>query len=566
MSLLKKYFHLLIFQCLIASILSQKNYSDNNQFLSLNPLFNITINNSENLFHSKFLQTVHSNFFSKNYYYTILYLGPHHFGQPFIIDTGSSIMTSPFCSINIESNNNKSNKKGPLKCNSNICKLVPADVCLSNSNKFLGGNICSFNIKKFNGDGIKGYYIKDYVYFETDIHNYSNILFNLRKKIFISYSLPIGCTLEEEGKYKYLNNSGILGMNNSPHAIPNLLYNLGIIKKNIFTLCFSLNGGYMSLGEIETKYHKSRIINYIPFLNSNLYYFVKLNSLKIENNETNIIKVPLICKIDSGRKFSYFPSKVLNQIISQFDLYFNNKNFYCDNFLYEDLYGYCASFPEKIFFYLNIFKYLPKVILSFGDKEYIWNPINYFYYFSYNISSNIKIIKFCFGFLVDKSERVTFGANFFHGYDIIFNRAEQKLGFVEADCYRNNLIETQEGNNFNDDLNNSSNKRKFNLVNNNYFNNILFIQGNNTELDNIEFYFNNSVIILLFIIILIVVIIIVLLIFLCRKKKLKTETKNEYIKGIKLHENNQITENKISFEENNNNDNSDKELEENKVL
>ena len=126
--------------------------------------------------------------------------------------------------------------------------------------------------------------------------------------------MPVGCTTGEEGKYKELNTDGILGMSNSPKAVPNLLYNLGIINRNLFTMCFGLRGGYMSLGEIDTTYHKSDI-NYVPLLDSDVYYFIKLNSLKVGKEETNALKIPLVAKIDTGNSISYFPSITFKSFI-----------------------------------------------------------------------------------------------------------------------------------------------------------------------------------------------------------------------------------------------------------
>ena len=135
-------------------------------------------------------------------------------------------------------------------------------------------------------------------------------------------------------------------MSNSTKAVPNLLYNLGIINKNVFTLCFGLRGGYMSLGEIDTTFHKSEIINYVPLLDSETFYFVKLTGLKVANEE-NAIKVPLVAKIDTGNSISYFPSITYKAIISQFKHYCRSGNHSCGNFTYEEEYGVYDESKQK---------------------------------------------------------------------------------------------------------------------------------------------------------------------------------------------------------------------------
>ena len=183
------------------------NENHSKKFRSLKPnlLLNATTENSQKLkLHSKILQTVYSDSFSKNYYYTTLYLGDQKVRQTYIIDTGSSIMSSP-CAPCPECGPHKrpfyydmNHKHKPLKCSSRICKLLPANVCQNKDLKFLEGKACSFNVDR-NRDGIKGYYLRDIVYFETDRHLNLSIL---KKKVFRSYALPVGCTTSEQGKYK----------------------------------------------------------------------------------------------------------------------------------------------------------------------------------------------------------------------------------------------------------------------------------------------------------------------------------------------------------------------------
>ena len=173
-----------------------------------------------------------------------------------------------------------------------------------------------------------------------------------------------------------------------------------------------------------------------------------------------------------------------------------------------------------------------------------------------------------------KSERVILGANFIHGHDIIFNRHAKTLGFVEADCSRGNVIwsrfQTMMGNNvfettdpikMDKELHHSESENKFNLGDNNNEETISFIKGHNTELDKKEFSMINFVILLVSIIIVAIVIIIVLAVLLCGKKNLKYEKQeNEYTPENQPEEINnnsegniESVENKISFEENNNN-------------
>ena len=580
---LRIYFPILIILLSFPSIYSQKKLISQKRSLAPNPFLNATTKNWQKLkLHSKILQTVYSDSFSKNFYYTTLYIGDQKVRQTYIIDTGASIMSSP-CSPCPNCGSHKRpyyydmyHKHKPLKCSSRICKLVPANVCHNKDLKFLDSKTCSFNMDRSSGEGIKGYYMRDIVYFETDRKINLSLL---KKKVYRSYAMPIGCTTAESGKYKELNTDGILGMSNAPNAVPNLLYNLGIINRNIFTMCFGLRGGYMSLGEIDTTFHKSPEINYVPLLDSEIYYFVKLNSLKVGNELNNAIKIPLVAKIDTGNSISYFPSITFKAIISQFKKFCHSGNSSCGNFTYDEEYGYCASFPDRESLFNAVYKNWPEITLTFGDYDYTWKPINYYYY-KFNISSR----KACLGFQTHKSERVILGANFLHGHDIIFNREKKLLGFVEADCSRGNIIwsrfQTMMGNNvfettdpilMDKELHHSESENKFHLGDNNNDQTVSFIQGHNTELDKKEFSMINFIILLVSIIIVAIVLIIVLAVLLCGRKNLKYEKQeNEYTPDDQPEEinntenNNESGENKISFEENINNAD-EKEKEENNV-
>ena len=462
MSYIKKYFHIIIILILIISIISSSKKSNERRRLSVNSSSNSNTKNSQNLqFNSNLIQNVFNTNFSKNLFYTTLYIGSNHIPQNFIIDTSSSLVSFPYG----KKYKNYFKRTNILKCSSRICDYVDANACEDDEKiNYFKSNICSYNIKKFNGDGILGLFFKDIVYFsientennENDVNVNQNANYN--KSIFKSFALPIGCSIRTHGKYRVSNEFGVLGMSNSPKALPNLLYNLGIIKQNIFSLCFnSKGGGYMSLGEINNNYENSNLINYIPLIESNHFYFIKLTSFKFDKNDTNLINVPLNAQIDTSRVISSFPYVVYNKIIKEFNSYCAKLNNSCGTFYNARELGYkyyCSYFPNKKMLFNAIYNYWPKITLSFGDIKYKWHPKNYFFHY-YNSTTNIN--KACFGINNQYSERVSFGINFIKGHNFIFNRAEKKLGFIKSDCSKNNL--------FNNDDNET-----------------IFINGNNKEL------------------------------------------------------------------------------------
>ena len=543
--------------------LDQKQIISENHFRSLNPtpMFNSSSQLATELkLHSKILQTVYSESFSKNYYYTTLYIGQNRVKQTYIIDTGISIMSSP-CSPCEECAKHKRNyylifnkKYKPLKCENKICKILPATNCKYKKDKDLNKKSCSFDIERSVGDGIKGYYLNDIVYFEVD----RNLKLPFQRQQYRSYALPIGCTTGEYGKYKELNPDGIMGVNNNEKSFIGLLYKLKIINRNLFSLCFGLRGGYMSLGEIDTSYHKNESIDYVPLLTSDISYLIQVKGISVgDNNNTIYSKSDAI--IDTGNTISYFPNYIYKSLIKQFKKACENESGKCGDFKFEQEYGYCSSFEDRESLFKAIYEYWPNITLHLNKKKkYIWKPINYYYYY---LKDDQR--KACLGFNSHKSQNIILGTNFIHGHDIIFDRGNQKLGFVPADCSRGNLLLKRFrgfhrhnlplfDNNpalIDKEVHKSEKEGEFKLGDN-YTNDMLeFIQGHNTELDfNNDFQTINFIILLSSLIIVVVVVGVVISALICNKRgQLKYELHEEtYEENYNEEDNN---ENKISFED-----------------
>ena len=163
-------FYLILF--LISLSLTQNNFEA--KLRSLTPKHNENSqkkDSSSNKEQTKLLQTLFTDSSSNNFYYTTLYIGEKRIKQTYLIDTGTNIFSSPCapcdnCGKHKNNYLDPKNKKAndPLNCDSNICKMVPANGCLEKT-KNLHEKTCSFYTKKINGDGLSGYYLSNIVYF-----------------------------------------------------------------------------------------------------------------------------------------------------------------------------------------------------------------------------------------------------------------------------------------------------------------------------------------------------------------------------------------------------------------
>ena len=570
----KLYSQIIIFLLILTLSFSQKSKFKKKP---LKTTFNSTNKFSSTLkFHSKILQTVYSDSFSRNYFYTTLYVGDQKVKQKYLLDTGSSIMSSP-CSPCPKCGSHKNNYfydfnryHKPLECKSNICKLVPANNCKKKNDK--NKNSCSFNYDYNNDDdgnknGIEGYYLRDVVYFETSksknifIYKKNAYLYDNSKLIFRSYAIPIGCTNAEFGEYRNLKTDGIMGLNNSPKSFISVLYNLKIIPENKFSLCFSLRGGYMSLGEINYSYHKKDFIDYVPLLESEDSYLININGLSLNNNE-NFISGKHIASIETRHSKSYFPQFIYKSIIKEFDEYCSKKNYTCGKFDYHAE-GYCAVFNNRSSLFRSLYHW-PNITLHLDDSEYTWRPFNYYYY-----SYNELEYKACLGFDGHKLENIILGSNFINMYDIIFDREYQRLGFVPADCSRENMIWKRLFLNKSLEFMSDPNLMDLEIHKNNEFKLgdntnkeiIEFLEGHNTELETNEFQTFNFIIFLVSMIIVGIFVGVILFVLFCNKKgglkyepreevEYNIEQKNESNDNSNEENNeNQSGDNKISFEE-----------------
>ena len=476
--------------------------SNNLRILKPTPLLNSKTKNVSNLkLHSKLLQTLYSDSFSNNYYYTTLYIGQNKKKQTYIIDTTSKIMSSPcqeckHCGkkkTNYFDNTNKKDLK-PLKCSSKICKTLFSSECSYKKDKKDKNDLliksCSFQSKKQNGEGLDGYYLSNIVYFEEEKNKATNT------KIYRSYAIPIGCTIAEHGNFKSYKEDGIMGLNNGKGSFIDVLYNLKVVDRNLFSLCLGLDGGYMSLGEIDNTYHKSKVIKYVPLLNqTNLYAF---NVFGISVGSNKVEKLKLSAKIDTSTSFTYLPKDLYKLIYNQFIGKCTNKKGKneCGIFKYDSQLGYCATFNNQNSLTKTVNNFWPNIIITLQNKtSFNWLPINYHYYYTQK-----EVKKACLGIKSYSGDSIIFGSNFMHGNDIIFDRKSQLLGFVPADCSNMTLIDKKVI---------IQQKVKINEKNNK--DNVEFIQGHNTELNDSshDFKFINIIIIFSSMIIIIIVLVII---------------------------------------------------------
>ena len=384
-------------------------------------------NNTENLYLRKlsFPSHVYGSAFGLNYYYTNLYLGENMEKQTYIIDTGSTITTSPCikCTKCGKHLNNyfSVDDNSDILCNDNKCKIVKSH-CGSK-------NRCSFSTSYSEGSSLEGVFVNKLIRFGEN--------YNLTEGKYA----PIGCTTSETHLFLTQKADGIMGLANNEHNFISILSKVGALKSDIFGLCLAQMGGYFSMGEINTTYHKEKV-TYIKMERSSLFYSIEMKNIYISDKKLNSYKKSKYqIIIDSGTTISYFPKEVFNEIVEVVNTICNsykNKNA-CGKYEYDKDLGSCFIFENSEHLEKGVFNYWPNFSFILDNEyNYKWTSKQYFFN-----DTNKKRFRACMGFN-HQAWRFTMGSTWMIGHDIIFDIRNKKIGFAEANCDKNINNETMD--------------------------------------------------------------------------------------------------------------------------
>ena len=309
---------------------------------------------------------------------------------------------------------------------------------------------------------------KDKIFINSKI-NINNIISKDKNTIdeFISINTDIECYINKSDFFINKNideRYGILGLNNGNNTFIDTLYNFQIIKEKIFSICLSKNNGYFGLGGnigMDTYIQNGQEINYINILSSeNNFFKLKINSIKINNIK---FENEYLAILDTSKSHTYFPKNLCEQIVANL-LFKNNK-------LEEDSeMGFCSIIKEEeeINFYFNFHD----LHFHFDNYIFIWKAKNYFYK-NKNLNDEHEI-KLCFSFKElnedDNSDnnKIILGTDFMIEHEIIFDKNNQVIAFINTNC--DSLFKE------NTDIEN----------NNNQINNSFNVNYNNTIKENID--------------------------------------------------------------------------------
>jgi hypothetical protein len=205
----------------------------------------------------------------------------------------------------------------------------------------------------------------------------------------------------------------------------------------VFSLCLAGNGGYFSLGGLNTTSHSEKI-TYIPYVESSSYT-VKLYGIKVDDQEIkNVNFLNYGALVDSGTTISYLPSKIFSELEKGLVSFCSKKNRCMGTQKSIKDFNFCLLLNENKNF-LEFTESMPVLSFEFANKTiYHLKPENYMFdYRDYSGDSSEPI--FCLGIVPWESQQIIFGTTWMHEHDIIFDIQHKQIGFAAANCSGRNV-------------------------------------------------------------------------------------------------------------------------------
>jgi hypothetical protein len=303
----------------------------------------------------------------------------------------------------------------------------------------LFGDECTFSQKYTEGSSWVATEVEDMVWLGTP-----NVVESLEvhmSSLAIAYAF--GCQTSSKGLFRKQYADGILGLSIHDTSIVTALYKERLIARNAFSICFTHNGGHLSLGGTlsPSRFHY-QTMQLTPITRSHGYYSVEVTSLSIGNkivvdSETKSHLLADInggkgCILDSGTTDSFFP-KSLNKVVGAAVVDHTN-----------GLTDFSAKFRRHVYTFTE-FQRLPVITLVFTNDVVleIW-PDNYME--NVPLDSITGRAKTWEGTLLltnriylDESKGSVLGANAMFGYDVLFDIQGHQIGIAPANCYSSSI-------------------------------------------------------------------------------------------------------------------------------
>jgi hypothetical protein len=376
--------------------------------------------------------------FHSGSHHAYLYIGSPPQRQTLIVDTGSKAMAfpcktcktcSPCCGTHASPYFDPSQSTTHRVTNCGNCLLEGISSCS------LFGDQCTFSQKYTEGSSWTATEVEDMVWLGTP-----NVVESLEDHMeVLAIAYPFGCQTNTKGLFRKQYADGILGLSIHDTSLVRAFYLEGVISRNAFSLCFTHQGGHLSLGgALSPSVHHYESMKMTPITREHGYYSVEVVSLKIgdsvivdKDTESNLLddmNGGKGCIFDSGTTDSFFPSS-LRKVVGTAVMEYTNGLTDFSTKLRRSLY----SFSD--------FQRLPIITIVFANNVSLsMPPLHYIEDVPMDAATGLakpwaNRITLTNRIYLDEAVGTVLGANSMYGYDVLFDVQRHRMGVAPANCH-----------------------------------------------------------------------------------------------------------------------------------
>ena len=349
-------------------------------------------------------------------HYSYLYVGTPPQRQSVIVDTGSHFTAFP-CS-------------GCVQCGTHTDPYYEIkNSSTAQTPKCLKDQKCLVSQSYTEGSSWHGYKVEDKLWVGGSEVNLLPGGDNYAVKF------AFACQTSETGLFRTQLADGIMGMSNSEDTLPNQLFAQKVTDTKMFSLCYRIGGGIMTIGGVDQRIHTKRGVSYVKSTTKeNGWYTVKLLQIHLLDasngqnftveNDINALNTGKGVIIDSGTTDTYLPSNLLGKFAAAFKKASNNAvNYATGNIVLTE--EQLTKLPTIVF--------TLEGIGGVGGGDTTGPPVEVAMPMA-NYVDSVGGGKYALRvYLTEKSGSVL-GSNFMNGYNIIFDPEANRVGIAKSNC------------------------------------------------------------------------------------------------------------------------------------